>query len=183
MADKDGFTNCYNKDWFMCRKNSKLVQLMKWAQATDSSFGIFFIDIDNFKPYNDRYGHVEGDKLLLRVVNSIKGSIRSRRIKRSYTLRMVCRKDFIVRFGGDEFCIICYNVRNLKKVAQRIVDNMEIDIPDLSISIGCSMFVGWVGDEKEVNVDILVNKVMKRTDDAMYEAKKVEGYSIRIAKS
>jgi diguanylate cyclase (GGDEF)-like protein len=67
----------------------------EWERAKGSrgSIAIAMIDIDNFKPYNDRYGHLAGDACLRRVANALNESV---------------RKDFdlVARYGGEEFAVI-----------------------------------------------------------------------------
>lgn len=91
---------------------------------------LFMLDVDNFKNINDQYGHIVGDKCLIKVAD---------------ILKMVCNKYqcFLARYGGDEFCIVCHTD---KKGADKIVSDInaafatynskkEFECP-ISLSIG-----------------------------------------------
>jgi diguanylate cyclase (GGDEF)-like protein len=66
----------------------------EWRRAlgTETPIAILMIDIDHFKPYNDRYGHLAGDRCLQQVARALAGSVRT--------------PDLVVRYGGEEFAVI-----------------------------------------------------------------------------
>lgn len=152
LSQHDSFTGCYNKNWLMIRKNSKLVQMMKKSKKERINFGILLIDIDNFKTINDQNSHIVGDKIILQVVNIIKEQ--SEKI------------GFTSRYGGDEFIVVYKDINNidqLKGKAENIRSLVELNT-NTSISVGGSLFK-YVDD---INVKELFNKI----DTLMYEAKK-----------
>ena len=121
------------------------------------------LDIDNFKKYNDRYGHYEGDKALKKVA-----SILRRNANRA--------NDFAFRLGGEEFAIITSNLSSEKiplyaeKIResifnQKILHIDNVDIGFLSISIGVFSF--------EVESNYTCDDIYKFADGALYEAKKL----------
>jgi diguanylate cyclase (GGDEF)-like protein/PAS domain S-box-containing protein len=132
---------------------------------------LLFLDLDNFKPLNDVYGHAVGDLLLIEVANRIKRCIRE--------------SDVVARFGGDEFVIVLDNLDNDRtlaidhahRVAEKIRSNLaevyflapeeEESAPVLiehhcTSSIGVVLFGGNVTDQ---------NTLIKHADSAMYQAK------------
>lgn len=125
----------------------------------ESNICILMMDIDNFKSYNDTYGHINGDKVISAVANVIKNT---------------CREDdIIVRYGGEEFLAILFG-RSMEEgeyIANLIIEgvhNLEIEHKHsktnyVTVSIGLS---GCCYDDK-------VNKreIIKKADGALYEAK------------
>lgn len=81
----DALTECYNKRYYQ----EKLV-------GVETANGAAMLDIDNFKYINDNYGHKVGDLVLKAVADTIKKSVRS--------------SDAVVRYGGDEFFILFWNI-------------------------------------------------------------------------
>jgi diguanylate cyclase len=118
---------------------------------------VLFIDIDNFKQFNDEYGHDLGDKILLMVANRLQASVR--------------KEDRVCRWGGDEFVCLMLEVSreaDVTRLAEKMVHRIaevgefkEIDLP-ISISIGISIFP--VGGETAAIL-------FKNADMAMYKAK------------
>lgn len=119
------------------------------------------LDIDNFKKYNDTYGHFEGDKALKKVASVLK-----RNSKRA--------NDFAFRLGGEEFAIITSNISYEKIVTYceriresilnlKILHKDNMDIGFISVSIG----VFNLEIEDSYNCD----EIYKFADIALYEAK------------
>jgi diguanylate cyclase (GGDEF)-like protein/PAS domain S-box-containing protein len=130
---------------------------------------LMFIDLDNFKPLNDQYGHVVGDLLLVEVARRLSGCVRE--------------TDTVARFGGDEFvvllCELDRNVALAQEQAAATAEKIRITLarPYLLLagdtgqktvehlstpSIGVAMFAG-----AEVSMDEIIN----HADTAMYRAK------------
>ncbi len=72
--------------------NDRLEQAMSASQRSERYGAVMFLDMDNFKPLNDRYGHGVGDLLLMEVAHRLSSSVR--------------KIDTVARFGGDEFVVI-----------------------------------------------------------------------------
>jgi diguanylate cyclase (GGDEF)-like protein len=88
MATIDSLTSMYNRRYF----DLKLIEEASIADRDKQDLSLIMIDFDNFKNYNDSYGHQTGDKLLREVAAIIKSSLR--------------RSDMIFRYGGDEFAVL-----------------------------------------------------------------------------
>ena len=155
----DDLTNLYNKRFFKQIFTSERNR----AKRNKKNLVLFMLDIDNFKKYNDRYGHYEGDKALKKVA-----SILRRNANRA--------NDFAFRLGGEEFAIITSNLSSEKiplyaeKIRESIfnqkilhIDNEDIGF--LSISIGIFSF--------EVKSNYTCDEIYKFADCALYEAKKL----------
>ena len=122
------------------------------------------IDLDNFKPINDTYGHAAGDKMLLDI--------------RDVLLSTCRRSDFVIRWGGDEFVVIAKqsHAGESEALAERIrqqVETREFQLPEGQIvrttcSIGFTSFPLFRGQAENGNLDDIINVA----DSLMYEAKR-----------
>lgn len=148
MAIKDEITGLYNKRFFEF--------LIDKYENSDYEIGILFIDLDNFKEINDKYGHYMGDLILKKVGEVIRNSIRD--------------LDYAFRYGGDEFVILLFTSNDvLQIVAQRLfkkVNSIEINGIKVSASIGAAHYKTDSNSLKEV---------IKIADERLYEAKKEKG--------
>ncbi len=126
------------------------------CQRTHSTMAIAFIDLDNFKPINDNYGHSTGDDLLIQVANRLNTAVRN------------C--DVVTRTGGDEFIALIENIKSSEDIVpilERIVHsiNEPFLINDhqlfISASVGVAMY------PKDGDLDQLISCA----DAAMYRAK------------
>jgi diguanylate cyclase (GGDEF)-like protein len=88
MSYTDSLTRLYNHRYFVKRLHEEILR----AQRYHRDLGLLLFDIDDFKMYNDRFGHQMGDALLRKIGTTV-----------SRTLRAI---DIVSRYGGDEFCII-----------------------------------------------------------------------------
>lgn len=126
------------------------------AVVNGDTLSVIMLDVDDFKIYNDTYGHKAGDIVLRRLAHVMRSSARGR--------------DYSCRYGGEEFTVIlpATDLDSAAKVAERIrnqfADNppgIGEDIPGVSVSVGVAQF-----KLKETS-DILIG----RADKAMYQAK------------
>ncbi|RKZ46301.1 MAG: diguanylate cyclase, partial [Candidatus Parabeggiatoa sp. nov. 2] len=129
------------------------------ARATPQQrlFSLLFIDLDGFKPINDRLGHAIGDQLLQGVAKRLQKCVRE--------------TDTVARLGGDEFTVILNNLRKVQDagfVAGDIVECLQKPFQlaehcvEISASIGISIYPH---DSKDVDT------LIKYADTAMYDAK------------
>ena len=99
----------------------------------DSSCALIFIDLDNFKAVNDKFGHPAGDEVLRQTANIIKGELQS--------------YDCAGRMGGDEFEILLTKLNNNEQaieIAQHILERVEaIYIADGSVQVSCSIGIAY----------------------------------------
>ena len=118
---------------------------------------LLMIDVDRFKSINDTYGHEVGDKVLRQVVSTVSANIRE--------------SDQLIRWGGDEFILICQSVDSYgrEKVADKILNcvrdiefMVEGQMIPITVSIGCSNF-------RTEDKDIL--EIISRADVALYRSK------------
>ena len=130
QARRDSLTQVYNHGYFAQR----LTEEMERAQRENRSLALIMLDIDHFKPYNDRYGHIVGDLVLGVTVQAIRAHIK--------------QSDFAGRWGGEEFgivlpdanedaaCQVAERIRQtLREVALPEKDGKPIDPPTVSQGI------------------------------------------------
>ncbi|RUM30955.1 MAG: hypothetical protein DSY32_01680 [Aquifex sp.] len=148
-ATHDPLTGLFNR--------TALEQLFKYeknrADVLGRKVAFLFIDLDNFKSVNDRYGHAEGDRVLREIARIIRESIRG--------------SDIAVRIGGDEFLIILPNsdVKASKSVGERI--RKVIEETFRSYKISASYGISIYPDEGKS-----LKKLIDLADKRMYEMKK-----------
>jgi diguanylate cyclase (GGDEF)-like protein/PAS domain S-box-containing protein len=142
----DSLTGLYNRRHFFKTLRENLVS----AKKESSPLCLMMLDIDDFKKFNDNYGHLAGDEVLRTFGKITMKSIR-------------CNVDLAFRYGGDEFAIILPNAskENAEKIASRITRKFEESFGDLEISIGISSL------DKQRSVEEFIDTA----DVAMYAAK------------
>lgn len=132
-------------------------QLVKFHQS--SKIGVLMIDIDDFKIFNDTYGHINGDIVLKEIVKNIKNSIED--------------KNNVYRWGGEEFVVMFFDGDNAYKYAtdiQATINSTPI-ILDNGEEVIVTSSMGLVISSNQNNyVDI--NKLVNRADEMLYTAKR-----------
>lgn len=152
LAYTDELTGLSNFRKLQESVNSKVEQ----SHQSQSTFGLLFIDIDNFKQINDRYGHIVGDKLLkkcaLRLLSEVKGQNR------------------VFRKSGDEFIIIVDEKEEIETIKNRVQSQFKkiFVIQGLRIVVNISIGVSIYPDHGRY-VDSLLNFA----DQAMYRTKRM----------
>ncbi|KTD30599.1 EAL and GGDEF domain-containing protein [Legionella israelensis] len=153
QATYDTMTNLPNR----ITGHTKLEQSILSAKNNKSKLAILFIDLDEFKPINDSFGHAIGDLLLQQLSSRI--------------LNCVRRADTVARLGGDEFMIILDNIQHpkdaegiAKKCLKSCSEPIVIEANQLSVtaSIGIAIYPDHGKDAKQL---------MRHADTAMYKAK------------
>jgi two-component system, cell cycle response regulator len=149
LSITDDLTNLYNYRHFYKTLDAEVTRLKR--QKT--SLSLLMIDLDNFKRYNDLYGHLEGDKVLRKIGEILNHLIRS-------------NVDSAYRYGGDEFAslLIGASIDQALPIAERIRYSIEqAGFRNTTVSIGVSEF------QPEFDVESFV----KSADDALYMAKQL----------
>lgn len=151
LARIDNTTQISNGRFFMENVNKEIDRSIRYKH----SLTIAYIDIDNFKAVNDKYGHITGDDILFQVAQAIKSG-----------LRLI---DLVARLGGDEFAVLFPETG--KEISQVIIERMKKNIDDIilknkwliSLSIGVVTCIG-----KDCTSELLIEKA----DTLMYGIKK-----------
>jgi len=95
--------------------NTSILQAMQKAIDADEGFAVCYIDIDNFKPFNDRYGFAQGDDVILMVA----------RIAVNVIDELAREGSFVGHVGGDDFVFIVKE-KYVTDVCERIISNFEV---------------------------------------------------------
>lgn len=150
LASKDSLTNIFNRRMLEEFINQEIIKSKRYKY----NLSLIMIDIDHFKDVNDRFGHQTGDEVLVKLAEIISLNIR--------------KADIFGRWGGEEFIVLLpeTNLDEAYIVAENIrqkVQEYAFDkVGTKTVSLGISEF--------RQNEDIL--ELIKRADDAMYEAKR-----------
>jgi len=153
----DALTNVYNRrgfleiggNYFKSFKEDK----GKRRKNEIASLALIFLDIDDFKKINDKYGHQRGDRVLKQLAKFLKLTLR--------------KTDLLGRWGGEEFVILLVNVSkaNALKIARKLWQlTARTKINDLYLTIS----LGLIIPKKEKTLTMIINKA----DKLMYQAKK-----------
>jgi diguanylate cyclase (GGDEF)-like protein/PAS domain S-box-containing protein len=150
LAATDTLTGAYNRT--KCQEI--LEREIERVKRHNQPLSVIIFDIDRFKKVNDRYGHSAGDYVLKTIADIVKESIR--------------KIDYFVRWGGEEFMIISSetNLQEAFALAERIrviIESSTFEhIGRITVSFGVTEF----------KANDTEDSLIKRVDDAMYEAKK-----------
>lgn len=151
VARVDGITGLFNRRHFDERLREEIDRHSRYGDI----LSLLLLDLDNFKKYNDTYGHLAGDRLLVHAGGIIGNVIRS--------------SDLAFRYGGDEFAVILPNSSTMDafSVAERIREKIALEMAgrqlDISISIGVA---SWPGDGSSLD------ELCYAADMALYYAKR-----------
>jgi diguanylate cyclase (GGDEF)-like protein/PAS domain S-box-containing protein len=164
MAFYDPLTHLPNRRLL----NDRLDQTLLAAKRSEHYGALIFLDLDNFKPLNDQFGHAVGDLLLIEVARRISACVR--------------KTDTAARFGGDEFVVLlgelhqdlAESTRQANAIAQKILKTLSAPylltvLPEVNgeVEHHCSASVGVaIFDQHAACAD-----VFKWADTAMYAAK------------
>jgi diguanylate cyclase (GGDEF)-like protein len=154
LAITDGLTRLYNSRSFYSQLELEVDRFNRYQHPLT----LLLLDIDHFKDYNDKYGHLEGDKVLVRFSQIIRSCLRT--------------NDSAYRYGGEEFTVILPETagEEARTVAQRIRSALEAEpfspedgeVATVTISIGLTEY-----HPKEE-----LSSFIQRADQAMYRSKR-----------
>ncbi|MFT5659713.1 MAG: diguanylate cyclase (GGDEF)-like protein [Sulfurimonas sp.] len=150
QAQHDSLTNLPNRIYMY-------ENISTWKSRHKDKYHVLYLDLDNFKNINDKFGHTVGDKILVEVAQRLKG--------------FFSKDDMLIRQGGDEFIVLMDEVdeiyvekqmNNLITIISKIyhIDTKEFRI---GMSVGASQYPADASD---------IEELLSLADTAMYEAKK-----------
>ncbi len=155
-ASFDALTELYNRETIEQKINTEI----SLSEMRKSEMAVLFIDVDDFKHYNDNYSHATGDQVLKFVGKTIREAVAD-------------DVGFAGRFGGDEFVALVRNaeVNNPATIAQKLIDTLaagfDADIGE-RLTVSVSIGIAVIKDDYNTRVEYLIGKA----DDAMYSVKK-----------
>lgn len=151
---RDPLTRLYNRSYFYDSFTALLPTI-----ADGQPVSVIVSDLDHFKRINDKYGHLQGDKVIQFVAKVLQGSVR--------------QNDVAARIGGEEFALLLVNTSPevARTIAERIrlaisqhnAESSHAQLPE-SITISMGVFTA-------VDLSVPVEECVRRADEAMYRAK------------
>jgi diguanylate cyclase (GGDEF)-like protein len=166
LADTDGLTGVFNYRRFQMQLEIEVERCDRHGRA----LSLMMLDLNNFKRYNDRFGHQQGDTALQSIAATLERTVR--------------RVDVVARYGGDEFAVILPETgpSQALAVARRIeqaVREHGAAIPGpgaaecLAVSIGISSYPSLAQSKEDL---------IAQADEAMYRAKRLRTEMVRVWK-
>ena len=157
LARIDELTRLPNRRYF----DRRFARLFRQAQRDGNPLAVVMVDVDDFKKFNDRYGHVEGDECLRRVAAALRATVQR-------------PEDFVARYGGEEMVLLLPHTDQLGATMVAEAARMAVaamDIPHaavvagkVTISLGVAAIVPGQKDNEPA--------LLKAADAALYEAKR-----------
>jgi diguanylate cyclase (GGDEF)-like protein len=157
IAERDSLSGLYNRRMF----DRLTRQLWQRAQQEVDALQVLLIDIDNFKAFNDRYGHQAGDHCIRQVANVIAGA----------ATRPL---DFGARYGGEEFALVLYGPTgpDPAALAEQIRRSVaELAIPHAGSSVAKFLTVSIGSALADAGSRRSLAGIIQRADEALYRAK------------
>jgi diguanylate cyclase (GGDEF)-like protein len=153
MSITDPLTGRYNRRFI----NDHIRRELKLAQRTGQPVSVLMIDLDNFKEYNDRHGHIAGDEALRKLGDVLVDQVRE--------------TDVVARYGGEEFLVYLShtNTEGARQVAEKLreaVEQTSFSLKGEDTRITISVGVATAHEEVSTYEDLV-----DHADKAMYRAK------------
>ncbi len=154
-SQRDFLTGIFNRKAL----DAMLLEHFNHKQEPLPDFSLLMLDVDHFKQFNDKFGHLLGDEVLKIVARAVTYCIRG--------------KDIVARYGGEEFCVLLHGtpLAGAAKVAENIratIASRDLKRKDtgesygsITVSIGAS----------QMNANDTPQSLMKRADEALYRSK------------
>lgn len=167
-ADHDALTGLANSRTFV----RHLARVIERSALSRAGFAVMYVDLDAFKPINDRHGHAAGDTVLRAVAERLRAATRG--------------SDVVARLGGDEFAVYLDAVTAREQadpVVQRVLESLaqpiRISADDVEVSVGCSIGVAISSPESHAGELVdgrrAAEHMIHLADVAMYTAKEAGG--------
>jgi len=152
-AVTDPLTGLPNRTSFM----EHLDPALRRAESTGRHVALMFLDLDRFKLVNDGIGHDAGDRLLRRVGRRLEHALRP--------------EDFLARFGGDEFTVLCEvsGEEDVLEIVSRLRSSMATPVSEADFEQFVSLSIGVALSTSE---SMLPSALLRSADIAMYQAKR-----------
>ena len=157
LAFHDPLTGLANRALFLDR----VTRCIQMAERNKNHCAVIYLDLNDFKPLNDRYGHPFGDEVLKKVADKLHNLVR--------------KVDTVSRQGGDEFALLLEETTSIEGailVAQKVIASLKepMQINDQTINIGASAGIAVYPDHGKSS-----EKLIGNADKAMYAAKFLGG--------
>lgn len=153
----DGLTNIRNRRFF----DETFEKTFNEIKRDKKSLAVLMIDIDFFKPYNDNYGHGQGDETLRKVAKALEKTIKR-------------PSDFVARYGGEEFVILLKDIN--KDGVEAVANNLLNAVRELKITHEFSKIENYVtisigASFYNSNSDVTKLELLLKADETLYNVK------------
>jgi diguanylate cyclase (GGDEF) domain len=153
----DGLTGIYNHRYFQRRLREHISLCQRRKRSV--TFGLLIIDVDNFKMFNDRYGHQFGDIVLQTIVRELHSNLRE--------------GDLIARYGGEEFVILVPEATEkiillISEKIRNVIEKTRIRYPQTAEDVSVTVSIGATLWHPLDTPHLLIS----RADQALYKAKR-----------
>ncbi|OHE61741.1 MAG: hypothetical protein A2Z99_19025 [Treponema sp. GWB1_62_6] len=154
IANHDGLTGLPNR----LLLGELLEKSLSRAARSKKRIALMFMDLDDFKPINDRFGHLAGDQALIEVSRRLKSALRD--------------SDVVARVGGDEFVAVVGDVEEsaaVRVVAEKLIAafSVPIEVQGENCPVGISIGIAIYPEAART-----ADELMRRADETMYEVKR-----------
>jgi len=138
-----------------------LIDQLQQAIKSEQKLAVAYLDLDNFKPINDKYGHETGDFVLKTIAQRLQSTLR--------------KEDTLARIGGDEFIFLlrgaAHTIQEYETLLQEVL--IEVNDPIKLAEFSCSVQISAsVGVALPNNDGLSCDDVLRRADQTMYQAKR-----------
>ncbi|GAA73203.1 hypothetical protein P20439_3321 [Pseudoalteromonas sp. BSi20439] len=138
-----------------------LIDQLQQAIKSEQKLAVAYLDLDNFKPINDKYGHETGDFVLKTIAQRLQSTLR--------------KEDTLARIGGDEFIFLlrgaAHTIQEYEILLQEVL--IEVNDPIKLAEFSCSVQISAsVGVALPNNDGLSCDDVLRRADQTMYQAKR-----------
>lgn len=149
LARTDNLTGVANSRWFLEIAAAEIARQRRYKHP----LSIAFLDCDNFKDINDKFGHAAGDDLLKRIATAVQSSLRE--------------VDVVARLGGDEYAILLpeSDARAAAYVSNKVRAALRLAVSDYNVTFSVGIVTYY---EPPADVELMIHTA----DQVMYEAKK-----------
>jgi diguanylate cyclase (GGDEF)-like protein len=167
LALHDALTDLPNRRMLV----NRLYEALARKTRGGGLLAVLFLDLDQFKPINDTYGHAVGDEVLIETACRLTGAVR--------------QTDLVARLGGDEFVAVLEEAGkedNVRTVLERIQDALKspMSVADGTRSLSVAASVGAVLVGELAGEPVNPERLIEAADAAMYEAKRVRSGSMIV---
>lgn len=157
IAQRDALTGLFNR----AALREVMERLFAVAERREDTFSLLLLDLDNFKPVNDQFGHAAGDELLKRLAESLQ--------------RLARESDTVARLGGDEFALVCPRLNGTDQI-RHFCDRIVQGISDLDCLHGGNCHVhASIGVAVYPTHGTSTDELLAAADRAMYQSKHAGG--------
>jgi diguanylate cyclase (GGDEF)-like protein len=158
LSITDSLTGLLNRRYL----DERLKEEIRRSLRDGKPMSFLMVDIDNFKSYNDRFGHQAGDEVLKITAQALKFVLRG--------------ADVAARYGGEEFCLLLPNttLEEAKQIGERIREHIEdTDFPNQGITVS-------IGVSTNSPLSITAQEIIESADKALYQAKRFGKNNVQL---